>query len=55
MELSNRMIYAVLGLVTLMLVGILLSSWRCSASSGGAFAAVIFPAVALGLVWSRAP
>ena len=28
MELSNRMIYAVLGLVVLMLVGMLLSSWR---------------------------
>lgn len=28
MELSNRLIYAMLGLVTLMLVGMLLSSWR---------------------------
>ncbi len=28
MELSNRLIYAVLGLVVLMLVGMLLSSWR---------------------------
>ncbi|MGB3634055.1 MAG: hypothetical protein WA982_08445 [Rubrobacteraceae bacterium] len=28
MELTNRMIYAVLGLVVLMLVGMLLSSWR---------------------------
>ena len=28
MELSNRMIYAVLGLVILMLIGMLLSSWR---------------------------
>ncbi|MGB3682076.1 MAG: hypothetical protein WA990_06270 [Rubrobacteraceae bacterium] len=28
MELSNRLIYAVLGLVTLMLIGMLLSSWR---------------------------
>ena len=28
MELSNRMIYVVLGLVVLMLVGMLLSSWR---------------------------
>ena len=28
MELSNRLIYAVLGLVSLMLIGMLLSSWR---------------------------